>query len=104
MNGQSRRAWAPTPFMARTAAIPAAGDRWVIIAIANDVEWDGQVLGNPAWAATHASDAPVGIDSRMCGRADRGLDTVAPLRGTIMAQLQQAGIAAAWSCASRIYL
>jgi crotonobetainyl-CoA:carnitine CoA-transferase CaiB-like acyl-CoA transferase len=86
------------PFMAPHGCYSCRGrDRWVIIAIANDAEWDSfcRVLGNPAWA----------YDTRFADAASRhrhqdALDThiVAWTQQhhawEIMQRLQQAGIAA----------
>jgi crotonobetainyl-CoA:carnitine CoA-transferase CaiB-like acyl-CoA transferase len=86
------------PFMAPHGCYPCRGrDRWVIIAIANDAEWERfcQALDNPAWAC----------DARFADAASRyqyqdALDTHMAAwtqqhqPWEIMERLQQAGIAA----------
>jgi crotonobetainyl-CoA:carnitine CoA-transferase CaiB-like acyl-CoA transferase len=86
------------PFMAPHGCYPCQGrDRWVIIAIANDTEWEHfcQALGTPAWA----SDARF-TDAASRYRFQDDLDahiaawTQQHQAWEIMQRLQQAGIAA----------
>jgi crotonobetainyl-CoA:carnitine CoA-transferase CaiB-like acyl-CoA transferase len=86
------------PFMAPHGCYPCRGsDRWVIIAIANDVEWDSfcQVLGNPAWACdARFADAASRYRHQDVLDAQIAAWTQQHPPWEIMEQLQQAGIAA----------
>jgi crotonobetainyl-CoA:carnitine CoA-transferase CaiB-like acyl-CoA transferase len=84
--------------MAPHGCYPCRGsDRWVIIAIANDVEWDSfcQVLGNPAWACdARFADGASRYRHQEVLDAQIAAWTQLHAPWEIMAQLQQAGIAA----------
>jgi crotonobetainyl-CoA:carnitine CoA-transferase CaiB-like acyl-CoA transferase len=86
------------PFMAPHGCYPCRGsDRWVIIAIANDVEWNSfcQVLGNPAWACdARFADAASRYRHQDVLDAQIAAWTEQHPAWEIMEQLQQAGIAA----------
>jgi crotonobetainyl-CoA:carnitine CoA-transferase CaiB-like acyl-CoA transferase len=99
MNGRSQQSLGNRhPYMAPHGCYPCQGrDRWVIIAIANDGEWDSfcRAIGQPAWTRdTHFADAAGRYRHQAALDVHISTWTRQHHAWEIMERLQQAGVAA----------